>query len=197
MKKIIIILVMLLGVTPAYADDPCFDGMCSISMNVTTGKTTITRLSDAEIAIRLAVIAEQNRLAEIAKAEADRLAAIAEANKPKPVVVDTPTATIPTPVQETITATSVAVMETKTAQIVTPVATSQPTLVTPTPTQPTASIATISVVDTAVVVNQSTNVATSQTAVTALSNVIWAMKNQILLIQKLYAKILTRTKGIK
>jgi hypothetical protein len=48
-----------------------------------------------------------------------------------------------------------------------------------------------------VMVQQSTNLETQPTAVTALSNVIWAMKNQILLIQKLYAKILIRTKGIK
>lgn len=48
-----------------------------------------------------------------------------------------------------------------------------------------------------VMVQQSTNLETQPTAVTALSNVIWAIKNQILLIQKLYAKILIRTKGIK
>ena len=127
--------------TPALANDLCFDGMCSISMNVTTGKTTITRLSDTEIAIKLAQ-----------KAEQERLNAIAEANKPKPIVIDTPvvvinpiinqvdTRTITTPVSTpsintTITNIITSTVETKTAQVDTQTAITQETItVTTTPT---------------------------------------------------------------
>jgi hypothetical protein len=59
------------------------------------------------------------------------------------------------------------------------------------------STATNSVDTPTVMVQQSTNLVTQPTAVTALSDVIWAVKNQILLIQKLHAKILIRTKGKK
>lgn len=112
MKRIIII-ALLLSLIPitAQADDLCFDGMCSIEVNCTTGKTTITRLSDAEIAIRLAQRAEQNKLA-----------AIAEANKPKPIVIDTPTVVvIPIVIRETVTVTPAIVIETRTAQVIAPI----------------------------------------------------------------------------
>jgi TPP-dependent 2-oxoacid decarboxylase len=110
MKRIVIFVLLcsILNATSAKADDPCFDGMCSIEVNCTTGKTTITRLSDAEIAIRLAQKAEQNRLI-----------ALLEANKPKPVVLDTPTIVVSIPVKEIIVVTPT--IETKTAQAVTPV----------------------------------------------------------------------------
>ena len=183
-----------LNIANAKADDPCFDGMCSISVNVSTGKTTITRLSDAEIAIRLAIRAEQDRLAAIAKAEADRLAAIAEANKPKPIVVDTPTVIAPMPVKETITATSVAIIETKTVQVATPTvistgsATTAPTNVAVETSTAIVDTPTVSIVSSATV---------APVLVDKLSDVIWVLKNQILIMQKLYAKILYRTKGIK
>ena len=201
MKKKIIISITIfvlvfttLNIANAKADDPCFDGMCSIEVNITTGKTTKTRLSDAEIAIRLAIKAEQDRLAAIVKAEADRLAAIAEANKPKPVVVDTPTVIAPTPVIETSTATSVAMTETKTVQVATP---------TVTPTVSSTTFPTYVVVETRTATVDSATVSiVSNTTVTPvivnnLSDVIWVLKNQILIMQKLYAKILIRTKGKK
>lgn len=61
----------------------------------------------------------------------------------------------------------------------------------------TATSVATSVDTSTAMVQQSASIATQPTAVTALSNVIWALKNQILLIQKMYAKILIRTKGIK
>lgn len=120
--------------TPALANDPCFDGMCNIEYNATTFKTTYTRLSDAEIATRLAF-----------KAEQERLNAIAEANKPKPIVIDTPvliinpnivpvdtqTATTPvsTPsINSTTTNTIIPTVETKTAQVDTQTAITQETI---------------------------------------------------------------------
>ena len=95
----------------AKASDPCFDGMCVIEYNATTYKTTYTRLSDAEIVVRLQAKIEQDRLNAVAKAEADRLAAIAEANKPKPVVIYETTTAIPatnnTSVTVTVSATAI------------------------------------------------------------------------------------------
>jgi hypothetical protein len=61
----------------------------------------------------------------------------------------------------------------------------------------TATSTATSVDTSTLMVKQTTNISTQPTAVTALSDVVWAIKNQILLIQKLYAKILIRTKGIK
>lgn len=87
--------VLVIVAPNAKADDPCFDGMCNIEVNITTGKTTKTRLSDAEIVVRLKAKIEQDRLNAVAKAEADRLAAIAEANKPKPIVIYETTTAIP------------------------------------------------------------------------------------------------------
>jgi hypothetical protein len=183
-----------LNITNAKANDPCFDGMCSIEINVTTGKTTITRLSDAEITRRLAIKAEQDRSAAIAKAEADRLAAIAEANKPKPIVVDTSTVIAPTPVKETITATNVAIIETKTVQVATPtvIQTVSPTTI---PTNVVVETRTATV-DTATV-SIISNTTVTPVIANNLSDVIWVIKNQINYIRKEIAKILIRTKGKK
>ena len=57
------------------------------------------------------------------------------------------------------------------------------------------STATNSVVDTAVVVNQSTATSTAITAVTALSDVVWATKDGVKVNKKQNAKILIRKKG--
>jgi hypothetical protein len=59
------------------------------------------------------------------------------------------------------------------------------------------SIATNSVVDTAVVVNQSTDTPTAITAVTALSNVVMATKSGVKVTKKENAKVLIRKKGKK
>jgi hypothetical protein len=89
----------------AKADDPCFDGMCVIEYNATTYKTTYTRLSDAEIVVRLKAKIEQDRLTAVAKAEQDRLAALAEANKPKPVVIYETVTAIPATNNTSVTVT--------------------------------------------------------------------------------------------
>ena len=57
------------------------------------------------------------------------------------------------------------------------------------------STATNSVVDTAVVVNQSTDTSTAITAVTALSNVVMATKSGVKVTKKENAKVLIRKKG--
>jgi len=198
-KKITITMVIFalvflaLNVANARADDPCFDGMCSISVNCTTGKTTITRLSDAEIAIRLAMKAEQDKLAAIAKAEADRAAAIAEANKPKPVVIDTPTVVIPTPVKETTTATPVAIIETRTVQVVTPIVISTGST-TPAPVNVVETRT--ATVETITVSIASKTIATPVIA-TSMSDVIWALKDKVVIMKKETAKALIRKKGKK
>lgn len=57
MKKALIVIALLIlatmpSVVRAEELDPCFDGNCSYNVNATTGVTTITRLSDEEIALR-------------------------------------------------------------------------------------------------------------------------------------------------
>jgi hypothetical protein len=59
------------------------------------------------------------------------------------------------------------------------------------------SIATNSVVDTAIMVNQSTDTPTAITAVTALSNVVMATKSGVKVTKKENAKVLIRKKGKK
>ena len=210
MKKKIIISITIfvlvftaLNIANAKAEDPCFDGMCSIEVNITTGKTTITRLSDAEIAIRLAAKAESDRLAAIAKAEADRLAAIEAANKPKPVVIETSTViTQPAPIVETKTATVATAQETKTAQSVvqttTTVPTSSPTQTTSTNVVADTKTAVVETITaTAVSIEPVMTISTLKAMTIELSDVIWAIKNQINYIRKEMARILIRTKGIK
>ena len=208
MKKKIIISILIFALallalnisnSPARAEDPCFDGMCSIEVNITTGKTTYTRLSDAEIAIRLAAKAEQDRLAAIAKAEADRLAAIEEANKPQPVAQETSTAVVQPVVNNETTTSVVAIVntETSTASSYAPTNTTQ----TSTTTQSVQNSSPVSETTTVVVaqttITEVPTISSVKTIATQLSDVIWVLKNQIILMQKLYAKILTRTKGIK
>ena len=205
MKKKIIISITIfvlvftaLNINNAKANDPCFDGMCSISVNITTGKTTKTRLSDAEIAIRLAAKAESDRLAAIAKAEADRLAAIEAANKPAPVIIETSTATTqPTPVVETSTVISVILTETITAQTATATAVATASVNTNTSTQANVVVETKTATVETTTASAAIQVATAPVLVTKLSDVIWVLKNQIIMMQKLYAKILIRTKGKK
>ena len=191
-NKILVTALALLSITPiAKADDPCFDGMCSISVNVSTGKTTITRLSDWEIAIRLAAKAEQDRLAAIIKAQADKIAALEEANKPKPVVIDTPIVVAPPVVRvETITVSAPVRVETVTVQAPVIVA-----AVTQSNTQP-APVAPIVETKTAIVelITNVPTVTSLKTTTVQLSDVIWGLKNQIIEMKKLNAKILVRTK---
>lgn len=121
----------------AKANDPCFDGMCVIEYNATTYKTTYTRLSDAEIVIRLKAQMEQDRLNAAAKAEADRLAAVAEANKPKPVVIYENKTAIPASNNSGVTVTVSA-----TATINTPVVTPKVETATATVKTDTATVTT-------------------------------------------------------
>lgn len=62
MKKIWAVLALtIVFLTPTIVKaeevDPCWDGNCSYNVNATTGQTTITRLSDAEIALRNSYVA--------------------------------------------------------------------------------------------------------------------------------------------
>ena len=205
MKKKIIISITIfvlvftaLNIANAKANDPCFDGMCVIEYNATTYKTTYTRLNDAEIAIRLAAKAESDRLAAIVKAEADRLAAIEAANKPAPVVVETSTATTqPKPVVETNTVISVIATETITAQTTAATAVATASVNTNTSTQANVVVETKTATVETTTASAAIQVATAPVLVTKLSDVIWVLKNQIIMMQKLYAKILIRTRGMK
>jgi hypothetical protein len=185
MKKKIIISITIfvlvftaLNIANAKANDPCFDGMCSISVNITTGKTTISRLSDAEIAFKLAQSA-------IDKMETNRRTVVPQSNTPTPsptpfvfnpntpVVLEAPPIYVPPQTTQVAGPTNNnIVVETRTAIVETITATALSIEVTP--TAPTLKATTIELFD-----------------------VIWVIKNQINHIKKEMAKILIRTKGKK
>jgi hypothetical protein len=217
MKKVIIILVMLLGVTPANADVyvkvdangnavggaiMCDAGTCGagseysrltlqageqyvlqgtgqagignnnpntqVKVDIETKEWTVTRQVEVQSTEPIVINNQQVISYTVQTVETFTPATSPGNDRPRPVI------SIPEPMPEPTPKPSLPLVDTTTA---TSTATSVDTLT--------------------VMVQQSTNLVTQPTAVTALSNVIWAIKNQILLIQKLYAKILIRTKGIK
>ena len=194
MKKVIFLLALLLGIAPAQAGEisrvTSQRGVTQAQWEATDLYKSFTCPEGTGRGIGVDMNFTTDQSDDTWFATCNTIEVIA----PRPII-DTPTVTVPvvTPIVETITVTPVAAVETITAQVVQSV---QPTTnqsssinatvsTAPTPTPVVETTTSVLKVDTPTVVALKT---------VQLSNVIWALKNQIKEIKKLNAKVLVRTK---